>query len=358
MAQDPVREALERQSANLSAKVAAGRPLESDELAQLELLSRLKTIHDDFAAPRKNWWPPVAFAATLAILSALLFVRVAETDVKLDLALSELDFSLVGDQAPWEPMRVDALGISGMSSIQAPSDWSAPPDASAMRIAGSATLAPAVLPTGTAMSLRSTGVDRQYTLSFQAPQIELRAGVTGPLTIAFAGSAEQKKDAATPRAIVMRAGRERADMDFVIPSVSARPFAPELRVEHLNLSRIDEFSQDRHTFVRRVSTILSGKVYFESLGGSERSIRSGEALQFQKSSGEFRELRLKDGEIELQFYGRVGGMTTGVGDNQRSLMPTYLDWLRARHGPILLWGSAMYLFGLITAALRWWGVYK
>ncbi len=358
MAQDPVRQAIERRSAALSAKVAAGQPLGADELAQVELLSRLKTILDDSAAPRKNWWPAAALAATLAVLSALLFVRVTETDVELDLAVTELDFKLARDQAAWEPMRVDALGISGVASIQAPTDWPSPAGASALRISGSATLAPVVLPTGARMSLRSTGVAREYALSLQAPQIELHASVTGPLTVAFSGSPAHKVDVPAPKAIVMRAGREQADIDFVIPSVPARPFTPELRAQNLYLSRIDEFTEGSHTFVRRVSTILSGKLYFESLGGSERGIRSGEALQFEMSSGEFRELCLKDGQIDIQFHGRVRGMTTGVGEDQRSLMPTCLDWLRARHGPILLWGSALYLFGLITSALRWWGVYK
>jgi hypothetical protein len=37
-------------------------------------------------------------------------------------------------------------------------------------------------------------------------------------------------------------------------------------------------------------------------------------------------------------------------------MPTYLEWLRARHGLSLLWGTTLYLFGVIVGALRWWGI--
>jgi hypothetical protein len=50
------------------------------------------------------------------------------------------------------------------------------------------------------------------------------------------------------------------------------------------------------------------------------------------------------------------GMTTGSGEGRRTLMPTYLEWMRARHGVSLLWGTTLYLFGLIAGALRWWGV--
>jgi hypothetical protein len=37
-------------------------------------------------------------------------------------------------------------------------------------------------------------------------------------------------------------------------------------------------------------------------------------------------------------------------------MPTYLEWLKARHGLSLFWGTSLYLFGLAAAALRWFGV--
>ena len=37
-------------------------------------------------------------------------------------------------------------------------------------------------------------------------------------------------------------------------------------------------------------------------------------------------------------------------------MPTYLAWLKARHGLYLLWGTTLYLFGLIASLLRWWGL--
>ena len=36
------------------------------------------------------------------------------------------------------------------------------------------------------------------------------------------------------------------------------------------------------------------------------------------------------------------------------LMPTLLDWLRARHGLSLLWATTAYLVGLFVAILGWW----
>jgi hypothetical protein len=52
----------------------------------------------------------------------------------------------------------------------------------------------------------------------------------------------------------------------------------------------------------------------------------------------------------------VTAVTAGWGENRRSLMPTWLEWLRARHGLSLLWGSTVYIVGLLMGALRWFKV--
>lgn len=47
-------------------------------------------------------------------------------------------------------------------------------------------------------------------------------------------------------------------------------------------------------------------------------------------------------------------MTSGDGAERRSLMPTWLELLRAQHGLGLLWGSTLYLAGVAMGVLRWW----
>jgi hypothetical protein len=78
-------------------------------------------------------------------------------------------------------------------------------------------------------------------------------------------------------------------------------------------------------------------------------------IHFEQVRGEIRTLRLQDNNIDLKFHGRVRGLGAGPEENPRSLMPTWLEWLRARHSLSLFWGAAIYLFGLIAGVLRWWG---
>jgi hypothetical protein len=79
-------------------------------------------------------------------------------------------------------------------------------------------------------------------------------------------------------------------------------------------------------------------------------------LHLEGVHGVIRTLQLLEDHIALTFHGYVSGMRSGYGANPRSLMPTYLEWLQARHGLSLLWGTTIYLVGLLVGALRWWGI--
>ena len=58
--------------------------------------------------------------------------------------------------------------------------------------------------------------------------------------------------------------------------------------------------------------------------------------------------------IAVRFHGIVSDMTIGSGESRRSLMPTVFEWLAARHGLSLLWGTTVYLVGLLLTLRAWW----
>ncbi len=197
------------------------------------------------------------------------------------------------------------------------------------------------------MGLQPLDGPHEYALSINAPGASMRADVNGTVNFALAGFAPWDVEFRSPRPILLRAGPNDVDLDVTFPAATPSPFSPQLSIRDLSLFRIDEFTEGNRSLVRRTSTVLSGMLFLESLNSEERHIRPGEALQFEKSDGN---------RIALRYRGRVRGMTTGSGEGHRSLMPTYLEWLRARHALSLLWGSALYSFGLIAGALKWWGV--
>ena len=100
---------------------------------------------------------------------------------------------------------------------------------------------------------------------------------------------------------------------------------------------------------------MSGSTYFEALG-TETAMRPAEELLVGSAVGEIRTLALEDNDIAVKFHGRVSGLSTGFEETVRNIMPTRLEWLRAAHGLPLLWGTAVYLFTMAAAVIRWWGI--
>jgi hypothetical protein len=267
-------------------------------------------------------------------------------------------------------MDLATLGVSGLTEIRIPRGGG--PERTVRGPAGSAaavqlslapdggeggiSLAGLALPAGARLRLAPAESGPQVRLSLERAAQELRVDVWGAILIGVAGEGAEVRDFASPRSILLRCGGERVDLDLGLAGDGRRPLARQLLAEDLLLSRIEESVGAERTLVRRVSTVLSGTLYFESLSGQARPLRPGEALRFAAARGEIRTLDLADGHLGLKFHGRVRGMASGSGERPRSLMPTSLDWLRARHGLTLLWGTTLYLTGIVVSLLRWWRV--
>jgi hypothetical protein len=366
---DPLREFLDRELVALTSEATSTNAAPSTErIETLNNLNRLIELRDCLGKKRRVWILPLVLVATLIIASALLFARVDETDVELELSLSGLSFTLARDQVFTGATELTELGVSGIRNVELPDPLGRPietdesPESLSLEAGtagprkGTVTLAPVVVPTGTRLTLQCADIARKYRLSTNAGGLSLRASIDGPVEVRPSGSATLKFDLAAPRAVFIEGDGDGLDLDLTFAAVPRSSFSSQLDVSEIAFSGIDQFLDLDRTVVRRISTILAGKLYFESLNGAERQMRPGEDLQFRRSRGELRTVELADHSISVRFRGHVSGMTSGTGEGRRSLMPTYLEWLQARHGLALLWGTSVYFFGLIAAALGWWGV--
>ena len=370
---DRLRRLLRRQAAEVAGEAAeAGGHVPPEKLDQLERLARVVELCGGEAPKARKRWPMAAVVGgTLVLVSLLLFTRVAKTEVELDLALDELGFSSPAPQLLADVMDLTSLGVSGLEEIRIPRSRGAPARtvrglegaASAIQLSvapdgggGGISLAGLALPAGARVRVEPSESGRQVRLSLQDAAQELRVDVYGEIRLGIAGEGAEVLELASPRSIVLRCGAEPVDLQLGLTDDARRSLARKLSAEDLVLSRIEQYVGLERTLVRQVSTVRSGAVYFESLRGEARPLRSGEALRFADSRGEIRTLDLADDHLGLKFHGWVRGMDTGSADHPRSLMPTSLDWIRARHGLSLLWGSTLYLTGLVVGLLRWWRV--
>jgi hypothetical protein len=317
-------------------------------------------------ATPNRWLPALVFFVTLVIASVLLFVRVSTTPIELIGSFSGLGFVSAREQPLGHPMRVTALGISGAKEMELPEEVPSAAGATALRVAvdetaggketGSIIVDRIMVPEGTQVWLSQTN-GWQYRLSLRgaAPgAIAVHVDVAGALQFTPSTAARPTTVLRAPRAVDVASSSGALDLDFTLASGAPPPRWEQVDVRDLRLNRVEDLQDAARPLARPVSTIQSGSLYFEALGGTERKLRTGELLRFGAANGTLLTLDLRAGEIAATFQGDVREMRSGSGDEPRSLMPTLLDWLRKRQALSLLWGTALYLSGIGLTLRRWW----
>ncbi len=340
-----------------------------DDFEAIERLSQLVEFEDARTPTWRSRAPIIAVTlVTLAVLSALFFARVRSTDIELELEATRVSFALPTRQTLTNMLPVSKLGVGRLRDAEIPragthnaevvrSDEGevavqVMPAAAAERH-GTVTLEGLVLPPAAAISVTHAGTPRQYRLEITGAAPDLHVALFGPIDLLVSGSGRRTLDFDVPSGLTLRSGRDGVFADIALQEGAGGALAQQLAAQNLSLQDVDESSDGNRTIVRRVSSIVSGTLYFDELDGEERKLRAGELLQFAQSEGELRSVRLDADRIVMNFQGTVQGMTIGRGRNQISLMPTWLEWLQARHGMSLFWGTALYVCGIAVAVFRW-----
>jgi hypothetical protein len=138
-------------------------------------------------------------------------------------------------------------------------------------------------------------------------------------------------------------------------------FEGELEVDRLSFARVMEVEGE---MARRLSAVLGGTVFLESLGGKAYELRQGEHLDLVLESATISGLSVTPEMVRLRATGRARALSVGSpgsavnGSGTRNLMPRWLEWLTARHEIGLFWGATLYAFGLLLGILRFWGIGK
>jgi hypothetical protein len=362
--------------------IRSGGQVSNEQIEALGRLARLVELSDVAQPPaaRQRRAVLTAFGGTL-LIGVLLLTGPSQTEIELDLEVSGVDFVLSqrSEELP-ESMGLSTLGVTGLRAIPAPcageaEDQASPsPEVADVDVklsaahdgsrAGSIMLEPLPLPAGTHVGISYERPDG-YRLSLSSerrpsgdPQTSsnlprFRANLDGPVEMKRSGE-RQRLEHEMPTGYCFDPSHE-VDLNLKLLSTAKSDLTEPLSVSRLSFLKAE--AQDaKRPRSHRMSTIHSGSLFFEALNGEERKLRPGEVIEFKESEGELRALELDQDRIVLRFHGSVSGIRRGAGENSRSLMPTWLDWLRARHGGLsVLWGVVIYIFGLIITVFRWFG---
>jgi hypothetical protein len=357
-------------------ETADGGSVPAARMARIERLAKLLQLASSSKAqPVRKRWPLVVVAvATLVLLSLLLFTHVPSTEIELEVTVDQADFNLPASQALTRTLTTSTLGMSGLRQARAPGLQAGDaidltsvaqvitPTTTAHLVTdpsqehrAAITLAPLVYSQDTRLRVQSIGEDDALRISWAARSQTIQADLSGAVKLSLDAGVVQRYVLSSPRPLLLYADGETVDLDLRPDKPDRSMFEDQLQATGLSFSRVDQSLDPVNTILRRVSSIKSGTLYLESLGGQERQVRDGELLEFDESSGIIRSLRLTDAGLVLRFRGTVSGMRTGWGDAQRSLMPSLLEWLKAQHGLSLLWGAALYVLGISVSLMKWLG---
>jgi len=350
---------------------------EAEELEKLtELIAQRKARHHP-----PTWRTRVpailVLVAALGVLSYLFAAGPGHTQIKLSATVDEFGFSSGRSQVLFERQLLRSLGVSVADSVLLPlfsrtklEDGEetqqvvrSEPVKPQIRLtvigesedAGSITFNPLELPpeaTVRVVPLESGAVVLHVSDS------ETGAGAVLSGLIDLEGTAVEAGPGAfgsVGRALEIRGKRLTLTLQPLTGPL-AQADRQELAVRQLDFLATERRDRGTRTQVRRVSTISKGTLVLEELEGREIELRRGDHLRFEAVDGWLRGLTSRDGQVEFAFSGSVSGLSVGQPGRFRSLMPTWLEWIRSRQSWVLLWGSALSLIGLILGVLRWLGL--
>jgi hypothetical protein len=305
----------------------------------LETISVDKPKNRSFLTRIRGWKAAIIALVVIGLLALFLHLaHLSSTEIRMELSVSELNFTLPQQQVVTNIVKLSSIGASGLENVQVLTGGGGERSSSAVLLSvdtinghsGSITMDALSLPAGMRIGIRNTDVSGEYRFFLQGKAINLPLQVNGSVKMIAPPNPPVALNYTSPGLITLRAAKEGVDLDLNFQSSANRIFPGQITADSISLLRIDEHHDDESSTVRTVSTILSGTLHFESLSGKKQILVAGQQIQFKNSRGTINKLELFDDHIAVNFVGTVSGMSAGDTNNRTSLMPTYLQWLKSR----------------------------
>ncbi len=367
---------LKKQLNDLIDDALAVESIDAKKITQLESLASLNEVYEQLEEPgHRNKWPVfVMFLITLGIISALSGIRRNSTDIEIEVIADEVDISIPYVQKLTVAAPLQALSSVGHNNIHIPRNvdstgklqsksdvnWShvkiSVPEISKDSTlekpeAGRITLAPLSLPGSSKLRIRALPVINQHAMLLSQDNINIKLTLSGLISLQGGKAQPLEKNFGKGRSLNISNLGE--DIDIVLTIAQDQSlFERAITINKIDLIKIYRDQVGKSDF--QESTIHSGTIIFNELTREPRPIRDREIIRLKFLEGQIIRLRLVENKISFKLYCRVNELTSGNDDSLKNLMPTWLEWLSAQHNILLLWGSIIYIFGVVLSIKRWW----
>jgi hypothetical protein len=338
-------------------------------IRQIKDLNLLFEIQKSLAptAPAPRWPIAVAFLTTLLVLSILFFGHVRSTVIDLDATVSEIGFT-VDDAAHFPlPNLLSRVAIAGVTLDQQET-WAcdvshAGVGAFTFQAVGATTpqnaisVSPLELPRGTIVILTHTGNAFHQQLKLTFPDVEYGH----PIVLTARGDANLKSENCDATSVASpfdhltfhAVAHETLDLSFD-PLEEDLPTPVDILASKVSFFNVETSSASAAEYALPLSTIYSGSLFFDSVGGRERKLREGERIEFSGFKGVVHVLHAQKDRFRTRITGEVADVRSDESDS--TLKPTYFEYLTVNQGLPALWGAVIYCFGLFIVVKKWWNL--
>lgn len=373
-----------------------GRDLESgnsvtvarsmQQLANLEAYIALVESHQHAHRPKwRQWefWRRIILALAIVLTLTLLFMAFthpSRVDVRIDVLASSIAFTC--DEEIRLPIgaRFETISVNGLERLEFPTAQgqrviSGKGITVSNAIDGAGRLDWITIPAGATLRLRSS--DREIGVSVSTPYVDDRA--TAPKEPRISTSTAIRWNMAADATMNVLAGEgvenepitfggggsAMANIEGLAPASSghmevtillardAAGNADPLRLSRLSGAHISNLicTDDNEVAVRRRSTIIEGEVRFPDVEVPPAVLDEATRLTVSKLDASLVRVELLPGGVHVICEGEAGDVRAGR-DEQRSLLPSRLEYLFARRFRMYVTGVLLYAVVFIVALLK------
>jgi hypothetical protein len=220
---------------------------------------------------------------------------------------------------------------------------------------GQISLAPAFADAGTRVWLSRAAGSAAAALSMQGADTSISVNLGGIVGIDAGGQRLGERDFGRPRPATITATESNAL--YLALNFEGEPrvtFPAHIMIADLSLQKMEDVVVEGMRTRRPVSTVLAGEIYNVSMNGRQHRLRRGEWLLLEGAEGEIRSMTISEAGLQLDYHGTVSKLSVGSRNNQRDLMPNWLEWFGERHSVKLLWGAFLWMLTTLIGLLKWW----
>lgn len=361
----------ERLDVTTKQALAANGEVDEEELHRLDSLSKLCALAEaEHPRKRNHLLVAVVLLLALTLVSVLLFTHERRTVVELQADVSEFTFSTKHPAELNDGWRLAAITAVNFDRLETRELGSLPegsisgeegallietlPDE---KTPGSVTLDALSVEPDAIISV-SRKREGQYHLTIRmdresTKELKAEFSASGRLRVAAPRIARFESTATVPVPFVAYARKKALDLDISLRPGESLAFGRLIPVDQLSLLQVQSLGSGLKAAPRQISSVLAGSLYFSSLNGKAYKLREAEELRLNSVDGNLVSVLLTASQATLRFDGTASNLTTGSPPYARTLMPTWLEWLRAQEPLALLWGTTLSLVGVALGLLRW-----